>query len=707
MVQVKNLISEFIILTFWLKFSKVRAKFKLNSPKIGLWFIFSFILNISKIMNTSVLARQLKVTSGELLEKLPSLGFDIGAKAIKIDDRLVPKIIEAWKKAEKKESFKKELAKVTEIRSKDKVDTIQQQKEIAIGDTIIVKDMASAMNFPVAKIMAELMKNGIMVSLNEKIDFDTATIIAEDLGFKVIKKENTQTEQETSAKEKLSHLLSQRQADDNKTPVVVVMGHVDHGKTKLLDAIRQTNVVAQEAGGITQHIGAYQVTAHDRLITFLDTPGHEAFKAMRSRGGQIADIAILVIAADDGLQPQTLESLSVIQKEQLPFIIAINKIDKAGANLDRVKQELVELNLTPEDWGGKTICQPISALKKEGIKELLDLILLVADMENLKADSQGAAVGTIIESNINKNEGPVATVLIQAGTLHIGDMFVVGSIPGKIKTLKDWTGKNVNAATPAMPVKILGLKQLPQVGEILEVVNDKKLYRDKIKNMSGNHKQNNTLNQAAGTNTEEDGSDTNILNLIIKSDVLGSAEAIEESLAKIKISGAKVKILKKGLGLINEADILNAAATNALVIGFHIKENKTIQSLATEKNVTVLYFDIIYKLLEDLEARLKNLKAKKTIHKIIGKMQVLAIFKAGKNSMIFGGKVIDGKITKKCKIKVLKNGEVEAIGEIINLQAAKENVSEVVSGNEAGIEYKGEAIIAVNDILEFFEESYE
>ncbi len=657
-------------------------------------------------MNTSVLARQLKVTTAELLEKLPSLGFDIGAKAIKIDDRLAPKIIDAWKRAEKKEAFKKELSKVTEIRDKGKNDTSAIQKEVAIADTIIVKDMAQAMNLPVARLMAELMKNGVMVSLNEKIDFDTATIIAEDLGFKVTRKNTNENEQEISSKEKLSELLSHRQSADAKPPVVVVMGHVDHGKTKLLDAIRQTNVVASEAGGITQHIGAYQVTTHNRLITFLDTPGHEAFKAMRSRGGQIADIAILVIAADDGLQPQTLESLSVIQKEKLPFIIAINKIDKAGANLDRVKQELSELNLTPEDWGGSTICQPISALKKEGINELLDLILLVADMENLKSGSDGAAIGTIIESNINKNEGPVATILVQAGTLRIGDIFIVGNIPGKIKTLKDWTGKNVTSATPAMPVKILGLKQLPQVGEILEVVNDKKLYREKIKNLSSSQ-----LHRPAGltkiNSNEDNDTDVNSLNIIIKSDVLGSAEAIEESLNKIDIPGARVKILKKGLGLINESDILNASATNALVIGFHIKENKNIQSLAIEKKVTVLYFDIIYKLLEDLESRLKTLKIKKTIHKITGKLQVLAIFKAGKNNMIFGGKVVEGKINKKCKIKVLKNGEVEAIGEIVNLQAAKENVNEVVAGSETGIEYKGEPIIAVGDILEFFEESYE
>ena len=657
-------------------------------------------------MNVSALARQLKITTNELLEKLPELGFDIGARAIKVDDKLAPKIIEAWKKAAKKDRFKKELSKVTEIRGQDKdKDSDKELKEISIGDTIIVKDMAEIMDLPVAKLMGELMANGIMVSLNERIDFDTATIIAEDLGFKV-NKDKAEITEEISKRERLEKLLSKRKTEDAKPPVVVVMGHVDHGKTKLLDSIRETNVVDQEAGGITQHIGAYQVEAHDRLITFLDTPGHEAFKAMRSRGGQIADVAILVVAADDGLQPQTLESISVIQKEKLPFIVAINKIDKENADVDKVKQELYEINLMPEDWGGKTICQPISAKEKQGITEILDLVLLVTDIEDLKADDSGSAIGTIIESHIDKSAGPLATVLVQAGMLKISDMFIVGDVPGKIKILQNWKGENVKQAGPATPVKILGLKQLPTVGEILEVISDKKTFKEKLKQASNKKKVSVTTSSSSnGDNDDEE--QINSLNLIIKSDVLGSAEAIEESLDKIEVEDTRIKVLKKGLGQITEDDILNAEATNALVIGFHIKENKNIQSLADEKNVTILYFDIIYKLLEDVEERLKSIKSKKTIHKLQGKMEVLAIFKTNKNSMIFGGKITEGKATKTSKIKVLKNDEVEAIGQITTLQAAKESVSEVVEGNEAGIEYKGEPIIEVGDTLEFFEETYE
>lgn len=659
-------------------------------------------------MNVTALARQLKTTTQELLEKLPELGFDIGARAIKVDDALVPKITAAWKKQSKKVALQERLSKVEERGKEDpeadkkKIDDL---KQVSIGDNIVVKDMAELMKLPVARLMGELMKNGIMVSLNERVDFDTATIIAEDLGFKVIRSDKEIIE-EASKRERLDKLLSKRTSEGTRPPVVVVMGHVDHGKTKLLDAIRETNVVDQEAGGITQHIGAYQVITRDRLITFLDTPGHEAFKAMRSRGGQIADVAILVVAADDGLQPQTLESISVIQKEKLPFVVAINKIDKENADIEKVKQELSEINLLPEEWGGKIICQPISAKFKKNIPELLDTILLVADMEALKSDNQGSAVGTIIESHVDKSAGPVATVLVQAGVLEVGDMFMVGDVPGKIKIMQDWTGADLKQATPATPVKILGLKKLPVIGEVLEVITDKKEFKEKLKNSNSKKKVSVTASNSHNDSSDEE-SGINTLSLIIKSDVLGSAEAIEESLAKINVPDTQIRVLKKGLGQITEDDIHNAEATKAIIIGFHIKENKNITSLADEKHVTVLYFDIIYKLLEEVEKILNNIKAKKVVHKFLGKMEVLAIFKSTKNTMIFGGKVTQGKINKDAKIKVMKNGEVETIGEMTNLQAAKENVSEVAEGNEAGIEYKGDPIVEVGDTLEFFIESYE
>ena len=654
-------------------------------------------------MNVSQLARQLNVTVPELLEKLPALGFAIGGRALKIDDRLAPKIVEAWKKSAKKELFKKELSQIEERGREVKTAQSEETRQLLIADTVIVKDLAEMMKLPVAKLMGELMKNGIMVSLNEKIDFDTATIIGEDLGYQVLKSDQ-EAQEENSQKTRLHELLEKRQTGDIKAPVVVVMGHVDHGKTKLLDAIRETNVVDQEAGGITQHIGAYQVETKGQSITFLDTPGHEAFKAMRSRGGQIADIAVLVVAADDGLQPQTLESIAVIQKENLPFIVAINKIDKEGADPERIKQQLVEINLTPEDWGGKTVMALISAKQKQGINELLDLILLMADMESLKADKTGSAVGTIIESHLDKSAGPVATVLVQAGTLQIGDMFLVGEVPGKIKILQNWRGQDVAEAGPAMPVKILGLKESPAVGEILQVITDKKEFKNKLKQGISRHNQNKMAAQAMD-NEGDDKSKT--VNLIIKSDVLGSAEAIEDALIKLNTSETRVKVIKKGLGQITETDILNAEATGALVIGFHIKENKSLFGLAQQKNVTVLYFDIIYKLLEHVSELLKAAKGKKNIHKFLGRLEVLAIFKTTKNGMIIGGKIIEGKVVKNCKIKIYKNGQVESIAQLINLQSAKQDMNEVVAGNEVGIEYQGEPLVAVGDTLEFFEEIYE
>ena len=660
-------------------------------------------------MNVSTLARQLKVTVNELLERLPGLGFDIGRRAIKVDDRIAQKIIEVWKGQSKKEREMSQIAEIRGAKIQSEESAVRKAVEIKVPLVITVREFADQLGLPINKVLAELMKNGVLASMNERIDFDTAAIVGEELGYKITVSE-TRTEDSSSYEEqkKLEEILKDRgQKVQSRPPVVVVMGHVDHGKTKLLDAIRETNIVDQEAGGITQHIGAYQVRKKDRLITFLDTPGHEAFKAMRSRGGQIADIAVLVVAADDGLQPQTLESISVIQKEKLPYIVAINKIDKEGADVDRVKQGLSEINMIPEDWGGKTICQPISAKFKKNISELLDTIILVADMEELKADPSGDAVGTIIESHVDKSAGPVATVLVQAGILKIGDMFLVGSVPGKIKIMQDWKGQAMPTAGPATPVKILGLKQLPSIGEILEVITDKKQYKVRLKEMSSQSKAMRNSSSINKNSDKENNENAVNLNLIIKSDVLGSAEAIEESLSKINVPNTNIQILKKGLGQITEDDVLNAAATNALIIGFHIKENKNLKSLADEKHVTILHFDIIYKLLEEVEKILKSIKGKKTIHKFLGKMQVLAIFKSTKNSMIVGGKITAGKITKKSKIKVLKNGQVEALGELLSLQSAKEAVSEVVEGNEAGLEYKGEPIIAIGDTLEFFEEIYE
>jgi len=660
-------------------------------------------------MNVSKLARQLNVSTKELLEKLPELGFAIGTRAIKVDDSQVDKILMAWKQRSKLLAIKRQNEAVTEIRGQVAAN-IEQKKTLALGSTIIVKDLAEKINMPLSKVMGEMMRNGIMASLNERLDFDTASIIAEDLGFKVTRLETEDVEQEQSKKSQLEAIMSKRTKSSIRPPVVVVMGHVDHGKTKLLDAIRKTNLVAGEAGGITQHIGAYQTIVkkdkEERLITFLDTPGHEAFKAMRSRGGQIADVAILVVAADDGIKPQTLESLAIIQKENLPFIVAINKIDKEGADIERVKKELAEINLTPEDWGGKTICVPISALQGKGLEELLEMVLLVADIGDLAADESGSALATVIESHLDKNEGPVATVLVQAGTLKVNDLITVGAITGKVKALKTWKGESIDQATPGTPAKLLGLKAVPQSGDLLHVTTDVKEFRKQAKNMPSDHGNISHKTTHNVTNTTETTDQTiPTLNVVVKADVLGSLEAIEESLIKLNNAKARIKIVKKGLGFITESDVQTAETAEAILIAFHLPANRLMTMKIAEKQIRFYQFDIIYKLLERLEVELKNLEQPNIVRTLIGKLKVLAVFKVIKKETILGGAVTEGMVKNPCKVKVLRNNEIITFGDLTDLEANKEKMTEVVAGNQVGMRFAGEPVIAAGDILEFFTES--
>lgn len=657
-------------------------------------------------MNISKLAQQLKLTPNELLDILPQVGFAIGRRAIKVDDSQVDKIVTEVRRFQKLQALKTREADIKEIRGKEVVDT-KKDRTVELPDTIIVKDLAEKLHMPIQRVMAEMMRNGIMASLNERLDFETASIISEDLGFAVTKSAETHEGiHEATNKEKLDTLLSERGGVATRPPVVVVMGHVDHGKTKLLDAIRKTNIVAGESGGITQHIGAYQTEAvskgKKRTVTFLDTPGHEAFKAMRSRGGQIADVAILVVAADDGLKPQTLESIAIIQKEELPFIVAINKIDKETADIEKVKKELSELNLLPEDWGGTVICAPISALKGQGIPELLEMVLLVADMEELKADPTGNAIGTIIESHIDKGEGPVATVLIQAGTLKVNDLLIAGAAAGKVKALKDWTGTDVKEATPGMPVKILGLKQSPAVGDILMVESDRKEYNRRLKEQEKLSVARPRITNTQSAHTETPEKDIPSINVLIKADVLGSLEALEESLLKLSGPEAQVRIIKKGLGYVTEADILTAQATDGIVISFHLKENKKMTSFADERKVKIMYEDVIYHVIENIEKRLEIIKKPTVTRQLIGKLKLLAIFKTTSKAVICGGKVLEGMIKKGCKVKVLRGEEILTYGILTNLQSSKENIQEAVAPSEVGMEIACDPILQADDILEFF-----
>ncbi|MFH1668205.1 MAG: translation initiation factor IF-2 [Candidatus Komeilibacteria bacterium] len=659
-------------------------------------------------MNVTELARKLKIPTKELLEKLPELGFDIGKKAIKIDSRLIDKITKAWVDHKRKERMIAEEEKVTEVRLDDQPEEKKLEKTVAIPHSIIVREFAEKLNLPVNKLMVELMKNGIMGNLNQAIDFDTATIIGEDLGYKVTKITDEEIEEKTSAKQeqKLKDIIDNQKNKADRPPVVVVMGHVDHGKTKLLDAFRETNVIDTESGGITQHIGAYQAKIKDRLITFLDTPGHEAFKTMRSRGSKIADVAIIVVAADDGLQPQTIEVITLCQKENLPFIIAINKIDKDNADPERVKKELSDINLVPEDWGGKTVCMLISAKQKKNLAELLEMVLLIADMEELKSNPDALAAGTIIEAHKDRNEGPVATVLVQTGTLKVGDTIAVGTVTGKIKAMRDEFNKEVTAAPPAKPVKILGLKETPAVGDVLEVISDPKILKQKLKDSKRNKATNNTHDSFADQGSDDENA-IPTLPIILKADVVGSQEAIIESLMKLNTAKAQVKIIKRGLGNITENDILEAQAAKAMLIGFHVKTAKSAETLAMENDVIIHNYEIIYKLLEDIEPALNKIKAQETLRVQLGELKVLAIFKSDKHSMIIGGEIIKGKVQSDKAIKITRNGEFIDLGTIKELQCNKEIVAEAVEGQQCGITYQGRPVIQVDDILEVYQETTE
>lgn len=657
-------------------------------------------------MNVTELARKLKILTPQLREIMPRLGFDIGRRAIKVDDRVAEKIIQKYKK--NPELFKNlTQPKVSEKETKEKEETVKKSKILELPEAITVRDFATLLQKPVTDVIQELMKNGILANLNERIDYETATIIAEDFGLKTTQRQERKIDSSTI---KIEELLKEDKKNlQSRPPVIVVMGHVDHGKTKLLDAIRRTDVVAQEAGGITQSIGAYQVKRKNKLLTFIDTPGHEAFITMRSRGARIADIAILVVAADDGIKPQTREAINIIQSAELPFIVAINKIDKPESDIEKVKQQLAQHNLLSEDWGGKTICVPVSAQANKGIDDLLEHLLLVAEMqaEKIKANPKREALGTIIESHIDKGEGPVATVLIQAGTLSTGDVVKVGEVVGKIKAIKDFAGKNIDKATPSMPVKILGLKDIPEVGDILQVEKGELSLKEILKKQKAKVKTfKETLPITIKKTKEEDKEEKKIkkLNIVMKANTLGSQEAILQYIEKIQLEDLKVKVTKKGLGNITEADVLEAASAGSIIYGFNILVGQQIEEIARENNVAIKNYQVIYELIDDVKKEAEKLLAPEVIKIELGRIKVLAIFRTEKKSMIIGGQVTKGKIENDSKAIVLRNKEKITEGNITQLQSAKQDVSEVAAGSECGIRFEGPTVIQVDDILEVYKE---
>lgn len=650
-------------------------------------------------MNITELARILRINPQELRDLLPQLGFSIGQKAIKVDNATAKKIIKNWPMYRRQLEEKR---REEELKKQDEV-LPKETKTITIPRVLTVKALAEIAQIPINRVLAELMKNGVFTSINEKIDFDTASIIGADLNLDVQLAEDNPEEDDKEDK-KLEAILDKENPDDlqMRPPVIVVMGHVDHGKTRLLDSIRKTDVISGEAGGITQHIGAYQVHRKDELITFIDTPGHEAFTAMRSRGAKVADIAILVVAADDGVKPQTVEAYRIIEAAKIPFIVAINKIDKATADVNKTKQELSsQLNITPEDWGGKTICVPISAKEGQGIEELLDMVLLLAGTEakNLKANKNSVAAGTVVESNMNKTSGPVATILVQNGTLRVGDQLCFNDvIYGKVKALKDYLGADIKEALPSTPVKILGLKIPPAVGDILVVGDGRKV---KMRNIKSS---NNNVDIIPSESDEGQDDDIAKINLVIKSDFLGSAEAIEESLLKLNNEHIKVKIISKALGNITEGDIKRAEDSDAKILGFNIKIPPTIEVLIRERKVNVKTFSVIYDLIEYVKEEMQLL-IKPEVNRIdLGRLKVLAIFRTENASQIVGGKVLDGVIKNDSFIEIERDGNFVDRGKLTQLQAGKQDVKEVEKDEECGLKYEGKPVIQEGDILKIYQE---
>lgn len=587
---------------------------------------------------------------------------------------------------------------------------------INIPPTIVVRDFAAKLGLPINIVAAELIKNGIMSSMNEEIDYQTAAIIAEDLGKKV-----TPLGEEIAVP--TTSIIDQYLQEEpgavliNRPPVIVVMGHVDHGKTSLLDAIRQTSVTTGEAGGITQHIGAYQITEHNRLITFIDTPGHEAFSQMRSRGAKIADVAILVVAADDGVKPQTEEALKIIKQTNLPYLVAITKTDKPEASPERVKKELADRGVLLESWGGQVPVANVSAKNKLGLNDLLESILLLADVESdkLKVNPKRAAVGTIIESHVDPQQGPLASVLIQTGTLKIGDDVVVGQVWGKIRSLKNDRSESLKQAPPSTPVQILGLKAAPQVGDILRVAPaEVKVLKKKVKSHQIIHHLQSVVDRVALTKVakknpaddepavKEEKPEVKKLFLILKTDTLGSSEAILGSLKKLVHEEVSVEIVQRGLGIISEADVLRAESAKAAVYGFHVPVSPKADQLARSRGITIKTFKVIYDLINDVTKSLEILLAPTVSEKEIGQLKVLAVFRNENTYQVVGGKVTAGLVSVGATVRVKRRGLVVAVGKITQLQSNKQNAAQVTSGNECGLKIEGQPVIAVGDLLEAF-----
>lgn len=577
----------------------------------------------------------------------------------------------------------------------------KQPIKVSIPDEITVGELAARLKMTAATVIKKLMTLDVMASISDVIDYDTAALVSMELGAKVEKEvvitiEDRLIDDSEDKEEELKP----------RSPVVVVMGHVDHGKTSLLDAIRHTNVAAGEAGGITQHIGAYRVKINGRDITFLDTPGHEAFTAMRARGAQITDIAVLVVAADDGIMPQTIEAINHAKAANVTIIVAINKIDKPGANPERVMQELTEQGLVPEEWGGDTICVPVSAVKHENIDKLLEMILLVADLKELKANPDRAAKGAVIEARLDKGRGPVATILVQNGTLHTGDIIIAGTAVGHIRVMSDERGRRIESAGPSVPVEITGLSEVPEAGDIFHAVQDERMAKELVEQRRQKEKEEQfkTYQKVTLDNLFSQMKEGEIkeLNLIVKADVQGSVEAVRQSLEKLSNDEVRVKVIHGGVGAITDNDVKLAEASNAIIIGFNVRPDADARNNAELAGVEMRMYRVIYDCIEEIKSAMKGMLAPKTREVQLGRIEARQIYKISSIGTIAGSYVVEGKVTRSALIRVVRDGIVIAEDKINSLKRFKDDVKEVVQGYECGIGLEKFNDIKVGDIFEAY-----
>jgi len=574
----------------------------------------------------------------------------------------------------------------------------KKAKEITLGEQVSVNELAQKIGVAGTEVIKQLMKIGVMASLSQSVDIDIATIVASEFGITV-------TPEQDLAEEIFADVCEDPESQETRPPVVTIMGHVDHGKTTLLDSIRKTKVTATEAGGITQHIGAYQINYNGKPITFLDTPGHEAFTAIRARGAKATDVAVLVVAANDGVMPQTVEALNHAKAANVPIIVAINKTDLHAANPERVKQELTEHGLVVEEWGGDTIAVNVSALHDEGIDELLEMILLVAEVEDLRANPNCPARGTVIDAKLDKGRGPVATVLISTGTLRVGDSFAVGNVCGKVRALINDRGENIKEAGPSTPVEVLGISDVPEAGDMFVVTKDEQTARQ-VASIQQEKQRDRDLSRFSRVTLDDlfqriQEGEVKELNLVIKADVQGSAEAVRSSLEKLSTDEVRVKVIHQGVGAISESDVLLATASDAVIIGFNVRPEPNARKAAERDGVDIRVYRIIYNLLDEVKAAMAGLLDPEFKEQVLGRAQVRQTFKIP-GGVIAGSYVLDGKITRSAEVRVLRDNVIIHEGKISSLKRFKDDVREVTHGYECGIGIERFNDIKDGDVIEAF-----